>query len=255
MLISAVGRREFIDIAEFKNSDDIGYQIEIEPQTDDIETKMGKQLALNHVIQYAGQQLGPDAIGKIIRTMPYTNQEEATSDLTLDYDNATSDILALDRGEPRPANKHDNHKYVISRLINRMKQGDFKFLPEDIQGMYEQKLQEHEQKEAEQQQAIQAAQAGFIPTSGYLVVCDLYVPDPNDAGNKTGRRARLPYDSLKWLLEKLQQQGSSQEDFNQMEQSAMSDISQMITDKGLAPLGGQLGAQQQGAAPEQGMAS
>ena len=34
---------------------------------------MGKQLVMNHVLQYASGQLEPEQIGKLIRTMPFAN--------------------------------------------------------------------------------------------------------------------------------------------------------------------------------------
>lgn len=226
-LIRIVGRSEFVDIAEFKASDDNKYVIKIQPQTEDIETKLGKQIALNHILQYAGSNLPPDAVGKIIRVMPYANEKEAFDDLTLDYDNATSDLLALDRGEYRPANKYDEHPYVIKRLVHRMKKKDYEFLSPEIKQMYEAKKKEHETLEAEKQMQIQRAQAGFIPTGGYLVICDIYVPDPSNP-EKT-RRARVPYEAINWLLKKLEEQGMAQKQIAGMETAALAEIAQIVT--------------------------
>jgi len=47
-VIKMIGRDEIVNITEFKNTEDIHFQIIIEPQADDIETKMGKQLILNN---------------------------------------------------------------------------------------------------------------------------------------------------------------------------------------------------------------
>lgn len=229
MLIPAIGKREFINMAEFKNSEDLGYQIKLEPQSDDIETQMGKQLVLNHALQYVGKELGKDGIGRAIRAMPFLNKEEVFGDLTSDYDNTTNDILAMDRGQPRPAHAYDNHTYVIKRLISRMKLGDFEFLSDEIKMLYQQKIQEHEGLEAENQQKMLAAQADMIPTGGYLVVCDFYMPDP--AAPERTKRVRLPYEALNWLIKRLDEQGSSVKRFDEMHEKALGDIAGMVHSK------------------------
>lgn len=228
-VIMAVGRSEAINIAEFRNAQDIGYQIKIEPVADDIETKMGKQLSLNHVIQFIGPQLEKQQIGEIVRQMPWANMDKALSDLTADYDAATNSILALDRGEQPLVSQYDNHPYMIQRLTGRVRQPDYRFLPPQIQQMYQQVIQMHEQAEADKQAQIQMMQAGFIPTGGYMVVVDFYVSDPADP-NKT-RRARIPYESLKWLIDKLEQQGQSQKELEMMNQGAVAQMAQMLNQR------------------------
>ena len=64
-----------------------------------LESKVGRAMMMQQILQYVGNSLSKDDIGRMIRTMPYFNAEEAYSDLTIAYDNATNDILALDRGD------------------------------------------------------------------------------------------------------------------------------------------------------------
>lgn len=225
-VIQATGKREMINISEFRSTKD-GFQIKVEPMSDDIESQMGKQLVLNHVLQYVGPQMGKDDIGKIIRNMPYSNLDQSFNDLTIDYDNATNDILALDRGELPMLNKYDNHTYIIKRLTHRMRQADYKSLPPAVQQNYEQYLQEHEQIEAQQQQEIQRAKEGGVPSGGYLVVCDFYVPKKDNPAET--QRARVPYQALEWLIQKLEDQGMSLEKLEGMQQGAMADIARMAT--------------------------
>jgi hypothetical protein len=225
-IVYAIGRSEQINIAEFKNTQDINYQIVVEPQADDIETKLGRQLVLNHTLQYVGGQLGKEDIGKIMRAMPYANFEESFSDLTIDYDSATNDVLALDRGEVPPIGIYDNHAYMIKRLTARMRQADFKMLDPRIQNNYASRLQAHEVAIVKEQEAIKAANSEFIPTGGYLVTCDFYVADPKDP-SKT-KRVRLPYESVSWLMKRLETQGSSQEALEQMNQGALAEMSKMF---------------------------
>lgn len=225
-LIPAVGKKEYVNIAEFKTAEPLCYSVKIEPMTEDLEATMGKQLTINHILQYVGKDLSKEDMGKVIRAMPFLNKEQLLDDMTLDYDNATSDILALDRGEWREPNKYDNHKYIIKRLIKRIKQSDFVMLNPEVQDSYHKKLMLHEQLEVQQAQAIQAAQAGFIPASGYEVVCDLYAPDPNNPA-KT-RRVRIPSESLEWLIKKLEQQGTYTVGITSIPEGGQADMAAMM---------------------------
>lgn len=226
MLIPAIGKREMVNMAEFRNANKLCYTVKVEPQVDDIETKMGKQLAMTQVIQYVGKELGKDAIGRIIRAMPFVNEDEAFNDLTIDYDNSVNDILALDRGEYPEMNPEENHVYIIKRLTQRMKQSDFKFLPLQIKMNYQRCRAEHEMIEVMQKRQILAAQADFIPTGGYLVTCDFYVNDPSDPART--RRARLPYQSVDWLIKRLGDQGMSLQSLEGMQQSALAEMGGML---------------------------
>jgi hypothetical protein len=216
-LVPAIGRAELINIAEFKNTSPLFYQIRLEPGTEDMETRLGKQLTFNQIMQYVGSNLDPKDIGKIIRTSPYANNDLASEDLTMDFDNGTNIILALDRGQYMEPNMYDDKKYLIKRLTTRMRKADFKFLSPQIQQMYQQVLSKLMDMDAEEQRKIQEAAAGFIPMSGMAVVCDIYVPDPSNT-SKT-MRARVPYDALTWLLKRLEEQGASQQSILNQQQA------------------------------------
>jgi hypothetical protein len=216
-LVPAIGRAELINISEFKNTSPLFYQIKLEPGTEDMETRLGKQLTFNQIMQYVGSNLDPKDIGKIIRTSPYANNDLAAEDLTMDFDNGTNMILALDRGQMVEPNMYDDKKYLIKRLTTRTRKADFKFLSPQIQQMYQQIVQQLIDMDVQEQRSLQEAQAGFIPMSGMAVVCDIYVPDPNNS-SKT-MRARVPYDSLTWLLKRLEEQGQSQAGIMQQQQA------------------------------------
>jgi hypothetical protein len=225
MMVAAVGRREYINISEFKNSNKLCYMIKLEPQGDDIETKLGKQLAMNSVIQYVGKDLGKDAIGRVLKAMPFVNDDEAFNDLTIDYENAVNDILALDRGQYPQTRNGETIPYLIKRLTHRTKQSDFNQLPQPVQQNYQKKLEELEKMQADIQAKLQAAQAGYIPTSGFLVAADFYVSDVNKPG--VTRRARIPYDALVWLIKKLDSQGTSLAELENIDEGTLSEIGQM----------------------------
>lgn len=223
-LIPIIGSSEAVNIKEFRNTQSNRYIISIEVVDTDAETMLGKQLALNHTLQYAGNSLDKQDIGKIIRAMPFLNQEEALSDITLDYDNSKNLILALERGEEVYINPYDKPEYCIQRLVNRIRKSDFKFLDQRIQQNFQTAVHEYERMDMEQKQLIQRMEQGFIPTDGYLVVCDFYVTKPD---GKT-ERVRLPYKSLAWLIQQLQTQGATQEELERQNQGALAEMAQMM---------------------------
>lgn len=225
-LIPAIGRAEIINIAEFKNTSPLFYAIRLEPGTEDMETRLGKQLTFNQILQYVGSNLDPKDIGKIIRTSPYANNELASEDMTMDFDAGTNMILSLDRGQMMEPSMYDDKKYLIKRLTNRTRKADYRFLAPQIQQMYEAVIQQLIDLDAQEQQAIQDAAQGFIPMSGMAVVCDIYVPDPNNS-SKT-MRARVPYDSLTWLLKRLEEQGANQAAIMQQQQAVVAQAAQSL---------------------------
>lgn len=226
-VIQMVGRKEQVNMAEFRGTSPLCYKIKVSAQAEDIETKLGKQLMINHTLQYVGNKLDPEQIGKLIKTMPYANDDMAFDDMTLDYESATNDVLALDRGEQPPFHPEDNHVYMIKRLTNRMRKADFQFMPPPVQQNYAQRLQAHEEAKAQQLAQIQSAEAGFIPTGGYLTACDFYV-QPKDDPKALPKRVRLPSEALQWLIQKLDTQGSTQEELDNMNQQNLAEISSMM---------------------------
>jgi hypothetical protein len=183
--------------------------------------------------------------------MPYTNEEQIIGDMTLDYDIATNTILALDRGEKAEVNPSDDHTYMIKRLVNRMRQSDFKALPPQIQQAYEMQKQQHVAVQAQNAQALKQMESQFIPSGGYLVASDLYVSDPKNPG-KLPKRIRLPSEALQWLVKQLESQGTSQEQMSNMDQGTQAEVANQFIQRMALPQGPGAGPQQlpgQGQAP------
>jgi hypothetical protein len=197
---------------------------------------VGKQLALNQILQYVGNQLNTEQIAVVASAMPFGNTKEAFSEFTIDTDNAKNDILALDRGEFPEPHPNDNHEYVIKRLTHRIKQADFKFLHPQIQQAYHAKRQMHEQLLAEQAQKIKMMESELIPTGGSLITCDTYVPDKTDPSKS--KRLRVPYDSLNWLVKTLETQGQALEVLNDMNPGDAASVAEMfLSQMGQLPQG------------------
>lgn len=223
MLIPVVGKREQVNIPEFLTTDALGYKIKIIEGSDDVGSQIGKQLAMNQVLQYAAGSLSKENIGKIIRNMPYLNKEDAFEDLTIDYDEAKNIVLSLDRGEFPTVEKSDTAPYIIKKLTLRMRQADFRYLDPQIQANYKEYKMLQEQMEVQKQKEIQMAQSGFIPATGPLVNVEFYINTPD---GKT-QRAKLPSDAVRWLIEKINSQGSYYETIKDMNPGDLSDMAQM----------------------------
>lgn len=240
-LIPAIGKSEIINIDEFKGVEDICYSINLEPQSEDSETKLGKQLMLQHIIQYVGPQLAQKDLGKLIRLMPYANDEMILEDLTMEYDFTNNLMLNLERGRPAAVNQYVDAAYVINKLTTRTVKADFPFLNPQIQQLYFQAIQMYEQAKTDQEMKLKQAQSEFIPTGGYLVACDFYVPDPMDP-SKLPKRVRLPSEAMDWLIKQLNSQGSSQQNLSQVPQGALAEMSTSLINQLRPPMASQPGA-------------
>lgn len=232
-LVPAIGKAEYINMSEFKNLEDFHYQIKVLPRSNDVESQFGKQITLNHVMQYLGKNLDKEDIGKMLRLSPFLNQEQMFEDFTMKYDNVVNDLLAMDRGQFRQPRRYDDHKYIMKALTSRMSKSDFEFLAPQIKAMYEQKLQMHEQMEAQALKEIQRAKDGFIPSGGFLAGVDLWGKDPKDP-LKT-KRVRIPSESLNWLIKRLDEQGTSLKQLEEQPVGVMQDIGRMIGPGGAPP--------------------
>lgn len=223
-MIRCVGRREWINIPEFKQVSELDYAIKLEPIGEDVSSMLGKSLQIQQVLQYVGKDLPAESRGKIISAMPFLNKEDMFSELTMDSANADSDILSLDRGQYVPARKGENHDYVLKRLYSRQKMRDYDLLSPEIQQMYEQKIQEHLQMKSEELAEIKRMQAEFIPQDGPLVGVDVFESVPNSTGGMKTVRARLPQQAVNWLMEQLKSQGAQLDQMKELPQAAMSDL-------------------------------
>jgi len=238
MLIPAIGKAEYINIAEFRSTEDIHTQIKVVPMSDDINTMFGKWLAINHVIQYAGQQLGKEDIGRLVRNVPYGNFEESFSDVTINYDIANNFMLALERGEWVEPQKAMDKAYMLKRLNKRMLESDYVLLAPNIKQMYQQAATIFEKLETDEKLAIQRAEQGFIPTGGPLIKTDLQVQLPNSTGGFKTTRAAFPVEALSWLQKQLEVQGSNLQDLNELPQAAQASVARTFNERSPAPTQG-----------------
>ncbi len=230
MTILAVGKKERINISEFKTSDPLSYKIKLEPRDETLETQFGRQLTLNHVLQYASGSLGKDDIGKIIRQMPYANAEEAFSDLTIDYDCIKNDMLMLERGSNPPIGKYDDPKYAVKKLTARTRQPDFQFLNPRVQQAYDARIAQYEQIMADAAQKEMDAKNEFIPSNGAMIAVDMYVENPKGP-QFPAKRVRIPYQAVDWLVKRLEAQGQTLQAMEAQNQGVISDMADYLLQK------------------------
>lgn len=223
-LIEAIGTDEIVNIQEFKNSSPLCYKIIVEEQDETIESKLGRQMTVTHILQYVGQQLSPDQVGKIIKNYPFGNWKDDFEDLTLNETNAKNDFIALERGQMPPISKADDSAFILRQVASRMKKRDFITLSPQVQELYQQYEQIHIQKQEQEAAAKAALDSEHIPTDGALIACDFYVPEEDP--NKAPKRVRLPYGALDWLVKTLEAQGRSLDELENMNAAQMMQISQ-----------------------------
>jgi hypothetical protein len=224
-LVPMVGKNEVVNMEEFKNTDPLHTLIKTRPRSDDFVSMMGKSIQVSSILQYAGSSLSATDVGILARNLPFLNEENIIEDSVLDYDIATNTILSLDRGEIPPIQDVEDHAYQIKRLTNRQKKPDYALLDQNIKNNYQDRIDMHMQFMISQQQEAAKANAGYIPSGGGLVAVDMYI----DKDGKQ-RRARLPYESLNWLVNRLQAQGTQQEVLSELPnnvQAQMGNVSQL----------------------------
>ena len=224
--IQAVGKSEAINISEFRATMPLSYQIKVEEQSQDISDRLGQQLALNHLIQYAGQQLDPKQLALLAKEMPYLKNSTIVKKLTLDYDNAENDMLQIERGQMPFISPYAENSIFIDAVIYRMKQPDFQMLHPNIQSLYDQYLQIHEDETGRKIEAAQRAKDGFIPTGGSLITVQMQVADPSSQSGS--RQVRLPYETIQWLLKQFEAQGITLDDLEKMNDGVVADMMQRM---------------------------
>ena len=229
-LVPIVGKRDFVNLQEFFKTSPMHYRIKIVPQENTVETQYGKQLTIQHMLQYGGKNLGREDVGLMARALPFANDEAMFGDMTVDYDTFKNVVLALERGEQVQPRPNDNHEYLSKKLAARTKQSDFPYLPPQVQQAYQQNIEAHDWFTAEKARKLIAAQNEFIPTDGPLIAVDMYVQKPGDP-SKT-HRARIPQSTLDWVMKRAADQAGSLERLEEMTAGRLDKFGPMLSGGG-----------------------
>ena len=153
-LIPMVGKNEFVNISEFKDTEPFEYSLKVEEQNEDIDTQFGQQMTLNGILNSVGADAGERMKTNIIRAMPMINTKAVLQDLTIDDDIALNLELALNRGETPQLRGSEDGKLIIQKLTLAMRKVDFQLLSPEIQERFSQYLEQYEQMEAAKLQEI-----------------------------------------------------------------------------------------------------
>ena len=234
-LIPAVGTGELINLAEFRKTTPLRYQIKVESRSDTIDSMLGRHITFQNVLQYVGKNLDQEQLGKVLQQMPWANAKEAFADFTLDEENAKNDMLAMERGQYPLPGRGDDPAKMLKKLESRMRKPDFQFLHPQVQALYEKRRAEYLELQAQQQQKLLAEQAEYIPMDGPAVKCDMYVADPTNP-DSGGKRAMFPQNALAWLKSRLEAQGASLASLAPLQPPMLADLADVRN--GMMPGGG-----------------
>jgi len=177
-LINILGKKEHVNVQEFKDIADDSLDITIESSNGDIETKFGKVLTITQILQYAGSSMTPEQLGSIIKQLPYGNKDEIFNPLTLNYDTASNIILALDRGENPIVPKYAKVDFILDAVVSRTVKSDFTLLDQQVQQNYQALISQLEQVKSSQVLQAQQAAQGLIPASGFLTTVNASWKNP-----------------------------------------------------------------------------
>jgi hypothetical protein len=209
--VASAGEEDFVNIQEFKNAKATSAMIKVVERSEDISTMFGKQMAIQHILQFVGQQLEPKQRNKIISQLPLLGDEKLKNDLTAQETMIENEMLAMDRGEVRQARPFDNHPDFIDAFRNRINSPDFAIKIRQnpqVKEIYDNRIKQHENMMAERIRQENAAKAGFIPMGGGLVAVNMSSPDPETGKN---RRIHLPSAAIEWMIQRMQEQGMQEE--------------------------------------------
>lgn len=236
--VQVVGRAEQVNIPEFRNSNDLGYQIKIEQGTEDLESQFGRHMSLTSIMQYLGPHLDKDTTGMLIKNLPFSNKEEISSKFTINYENARNIMLALDRGEVPAVTTIEDPLYISTELNHRMRKPDFKFLHPAIQQAYQQQVAQYQQLYNDNLRQVQLAQQGLVPFDGPTVPVDgMYEVTTGANGQPKTERLQFPQSSLNWLAEKLKTQGAALGDIATLPLGQQAQIAQQFSQGSPSPVG------------------
>ena len=231
-LIQDIGRDEAVNVKEFKNDTGMAELIKLEPRTEDANSRFGRMMRINHVLQFS-PELPPEQKALYIKALPEGNELEATKLALRDFNTLRNVQLKLERGEDAPVRYRENHQYMAEGLTARLSEPEADTFADEIIQAYEARIQQHEQFLAQQQQEMMRLQAEQFPMGGGLVSCDLWVEVPNADGTGTKKeRVKLPAQSIDELRLRLEKQGFSQETLNQMRGDVAADVARMSTGNG-----------------------
>lgn len=231
-VVRAIGRPEAVNVTEFKNTEDMSYQIQIVEVDNDAASMMGKHISLMGMMQYGGQQMGAEQVALIGRNMPFLNKEEIFAEQLVDYDTFRNIVLALDRGEDKSPIGTENSDYLIPKLTTRTHKADFKLLDPVIQQRYMAWIQQLQQISADRIMQLKQLESELYPVGGPTVPIPIYREVIGSQGQPKSERVQVPMNALEKFVQILEQQGQTMDPMLRMQQVNQAKIAQLTTEMG-----------------------
>jgi len=226
LLIRVFGRREIPNLEEFRNIDNLVYQISIDPGNKDADVQMREQLVANTILQFS-PDMPPEQRALLIRSMPIGgNLEDFEEEALNKYDQAKNLALAIERpNAPLPQINHFVDKnYVRNYLVTRRTRPEMDFLPPQVIQKYDTIIQQLEELKAEEVRNEQALNADFIPVGGNEIKMDIYVTKPSEGGGTKTERATISEQTWNWVQDRLKRQYGVQADLDMAQDADLSEM-------------------------------
>ena len=218
--IKIVGKNEMVNIEELYDMSENDCDIKVEDIGSDLESRFGRIMTTNHVLQYAGSSMQPDQLGRIIKNLPYGDSDEIMDPMTITYDIAVNTIMTLDKGD-LPVVEPPDLDYMINSISLRMAKPDFKYLDASIKMNYNNYMTVLKEMKSSLMLQEQQAQMGQVPAGGFLTTINASWTNP-----ATGKveRIKAPSEAIAWLMSTLQRQGWMSQNLNSFSDNDKADM-------------------------------
>jgi len=230
LLVRVFGRKEIPNLEEFRNVDNLAYQIRVDPGNKDADEQMREQLVANTILQYS-PDMPSEQRALLIRNMPLGgNNEDFEQESLAKYDQAKNLALAIERpNSPLPKiNNYVDKDYVRNYLVTRRTRPEMDFLPPEVIQKYDITIAELEKLKAEEVRNEQALNADFIPIGGDQIKLDIYQEVPASGGGTKSERATISQQTWFWLKDRLESQHGVQQDLDLANDADVSNMGKLF---------------------------
>ena len=221
---------EGVLVPDFKNSTDRDFVFKVTAGNESDETRLGKQIVVDKVLQYAGRDMDKTDIGMVLRSSMLSDEKKLMDHFSVPYDSWVNNQIELEKGFMPQVSETEDFSYKARMCTARMNKADFVHLNPQVRALYGQFLQICEQGVAKAENERLRIEKGVVPTDGALINTDMYrtVPNSSGTGMKT-EKVKIPQAALEWLTEVLEKQGTTQENLAGLPAPVQGSIMDQVT--------------------------
>ena len=228
-VIHSGNREKRVLVPDFKRTSDRDFLFAVVAGNESDESRLGKQLVVDNVLQYAGQRLNEANIGLLLRNTALGADRRLIDHFCVDYDSWTYDQVRLEKGMMPPISPVEDFAYKAKMCSERMRKADFLELNPVVQGVFNQYLQVCKDGIARQENDRLRLEKGVIPTDGPLVRTDARRSVPKQGGGYKTEPLAIPYAALIWLTQALEKQGATQDALSGLPAQVQADIMDQVS--------------------------